>query len=325
MSKKDWIVKRSELEDIRGWLSCDRIIMSLRSSTIIIGPTQSGKTVMLLSKARQAQMEGKSYFFVVLSNALRNYIRCVAREIGLRENSIVTYYEWRHKLNMPQADIVLVDDIDTFSYMADTEDYVKILCEASRLFCFASTKEFQIEGVKHFHLYDKSKMKNNNTNLFCEYILQNKLSVESNNSFGIKPQVYKVNSNKDQLDKVFEIISNRDYKDVGILVPTKSDVEMVVNYAKERKIKIEISENLNPSSNMPKLLTYHAARGIHFEDVIMPFLKEMPQDIDLLCRTMKGCYGLLSLIYAAKRIPIWLSKIPKELYTDCDDFEIEDL
>ncbi len=293
----------------------------------MVGPTQSGKTTILLYKAKQAQMIGKSFFYVVLSRAFRNYLRrIVCRELGIQNNSIVTYYEWRHKLNKPQSDIVLVDDIDTFSYMDDSEDYINNLLGSASLSLFSSTKEIQIEGIERYQMHTPYNT-NKSLNQFCDFILPkaNPILLKSKNNCYDKPHLFCVNTIKDQIYKTFEIIEKYNCDNVGILVPTKNDIEMVATYAKERNIIIETSDTLNPFSNIPKLLTYHAARGIHFNEVIMPLLKEKAQDLELLCRTMKGCFSRLFLIYSVKNVPTWIFNIPKELYFDGDSYEIEEL
>lgn len=322
MTKKNFFIKESELEEISDYPPEWSVVWS-NKSILIVGPTQSGKTTILLHKALRAQIEGRSFFYIVLSKTFRDYLRhSICKELGIQDNSIVTYYEWRYKLNKPQSDIVLVDDIDTFLNMDDSEDYINNLLGSASLSLFSSTKEIQIEGIESYQMH--TSYTNKSLNQFCDFILPkaNPMIIKAKNNCYNKPHLFCVNTIKDQIDKTFDIIEKNNCDNVGILVPTNSDIEIISTYAKEKKIIIETSNTLNPFSNIPKLLTYHAARGIHFDEVIMPFLKEETQDLELICRTMKGCRYQLFLIYSVKKIPSWISNIPKELYSDGDSFDV---
>lgn len=314
MTKKNFIIKESELDPQQ------MIVLQSNKSRLIVGPTQSGKTTILLHKALRAQIEGRSFFYIVLSRTFRDYLGHICKELGIPDNRVVTYSEWKRKLNKLQSDIVFVDDIDTFSYMDESEDYINDLLESSSLLFFTSTKDIQIKGIESFRINNHTKT-NNSLNQICDVLLLKNPIIQINNNWK-KPHILCVSTKEKQIDKSFEIIKNSNCNNVGILVPTNSDIEIISTYAKEKKIIIETSDTLNPFSNIPKLLTYHAARGIHFDEVIMPFLKEETQDLELICRTMKGCRYQLFLIYSVKKIPSWISNIPKELYSDGDNFDV---
>jgi DNA helicase IV len=314
MTKKNFIIKVSELDQQQV------TVLSSNKSCLFVGPTQSGKTTILLRKAWCAQKEGRSFFYIVLSRTFRDYLGHICKELGIPDNRVVTYYEWKHKLNKPQSDIVFVDDIDTFSYMDESEDYINDLLESSSLLFFTSTKDIQIKGIESFRFNNHTKT-NNSLNQICDVLLLKNPIIQINNNWK-KPHILSVSTKEKQIDKSFEIIKNSNCNNVGILVPTNSDIEIISTYAKEKNIIIKTSDTLNPFSNIPKLLTYHAARGIHFDEVIMPLLKEETQDLELICRTMKGCRYQLFLIHSVKKIPSWISNIPKELYSDGDSFDV---
>lgn len=61
MTKKNFIIKESELEEIRDYPPEWSVVWS-NKSILIVGPTQSGKTTILLHKALCAQKEGRSFF-----------------------------------------------------------------------------------------------------------------------------------------------------------------------------------------------------------------------------------------------------------------------
>ena len=59
MNKKNFFIKESKLEEISDYPPEWSVVRS-NKSILMVGPTQSGKTTILLYKAKQAQMIGKS-------------------------------------------------------------------------------------------------------------------------------------------------------------------------------------------------------------------------------------------------------------------------
>ena len=99
-----------------------------------------------------------------------------------------------------------------------------------------------------------------------------------------KPLVTKYPDRKTELQGILDKIKSEDLDDVAILVPFESDVIEVFNFLKDNDIDSQVlfrTGSIAPfrtintldmaNTNMPCILTYHAAKGTEFDNVFVPF------------------------------------------------------
>ena len=133
-------------------------------------------------------------------------------------------------------------------------------------------------------------------------------------------------SKQEQINKIISIINKNKYRNVGILVSDNEMVLEIMNSFTSSKFACEFKHNagyndsrnkdtLNFKTEHPKLMTYHSAKGLQFETVIIPFYKgarntdEKKALYVAMTRTYRNLYILYedTLLYP-------LSNVPERLY-----------
>ena len=99
-----------------------------------------------------------------------------------------------------------------------------------------------------------------------------------------KPVVTKYKDRAEELQGILDKIREADLDDVAILVPTDDDLKQVYNFLKDNGIDSQVLfrtsrtvpfRTINTldmaNTDMPCILTYHAAKGTEFDNVFVPF------------------------------------------------------
>jgi DNA helicase IV len=133
-----------------------------------------------------------------------------------------------------------------------------------------------------------------------------------------KPYFLQYGTYYQQLDAIKQIITNRDFEDVGILLPKNEDVKTAATYLRSKgmtvEAKIEANMDLNWASSTPKLMTYHSAKGLQFEAVFLPGCESVrPDNINALYVAMTRTYQSLYVLYTGHLSPVF-ANIPNTLY-----------
>ena len=140
------------------------------------------------------------------------------------------------------------------------------------------------------------------------------------------PVFVKCYSRAEQIERMKDIIGKNNYRNVGILVPDNEMVyEMMkdftgIGFACEFKYNMGLNEDtykdtLDFKTETPKLMTYHSAKGLQFETVILPFYKgaksaeERKALYVAMTRTYRNVYVLYDEILSAP-----LRDVPVHLY-----------
>jgi superfamily I DNA/RNA helicase len=126
---------------------------------------------------------------------------------------------------------------------------------------------------------------------------------------------------------MIELISSKRMKNVGILVPSNERVLSLMNSFSERKFLCEFKYNagyndkrnrdtLDFTSNKPKLMTYHSAKGLQFETVILPFYEgaKDKESQKALYVAMTRTYRFLYVLYSGTTPNQPLMQVPEHLY-----------
>lgn len=354
MMKKDWMIKESELDDDQ----IKVLMATLEKSCIVSGCAGSGKSVLALIKALRVQKEfGDNYKVIVFTKALCNYMNVGRRELGLH-NDFYYYWYWKNKLNCSSADYIIVDEIQDFNKEEITEF---ITAAKKNFFFFGDTAQSLYEGLKETipvddirrDLVPKNKMVKN-FELYRNYrlpipvakvALQVGMDVDPFDATTYKsketkkPRFVKYDNRYEQLKAVHRIIQNDGgVADVAILLPHNDDVKQVygeltkmggnydIRYNDKEDWKNSI-DRLDFNSTNPKIMTYHSAKGLQFETVILPYIEDFSDenisDRKALYVAMTRTYRKLYVLYSGY-LPSPLSSIDESLYETTETENLED-
>jgi DNA helicase IV len=238
MAKRSFYVKESELDDYQVKVINKRT----DDSFIVTGCAGSGKSILALWKAKQIQNEGLgSYQFIVFTKALKQYMSDGVRQVGINANNVDYHWNWVNKQHSPSSDYIIVDEAQDFSkedilLFKDKANKALLLYgdSAQQLYKFIKNKEtismeemvditdFQMEQLVFNHRLPKKIAR------VAQYINSEGDNLENRcKNEGVEtPKLLKYNSFKAQLDATAEIIKNRGFEDVGILLRNNEGYNM---------------------------------------------------------------------------------------------------
>jgi len=376
MAKKDWMVKESELDDIQILVFQEILDKSL----IVSGCAGSGKSVLALLKAERIQTENKgSYNVIVYTRSLCSYMNAGKKDVKLSGN-FMYYEEWRYKRgpkhyangktyivylrddsgnkipNMPQADYVIVDEIQDFT----REEILEFVASAKKQFIFLGDTNQSIfnslkaynggtvavekipqivrrEKIKTFELLYNHRLPKPVAKIVHEmdgidvgpYI--DKVYTSNENA---DPRIIKFDSFEEQLDCILRLLKRNN--DIGILLPTNKSIKIVSDFLNRNGINHELKyedeedwkkniDNLDFKTDNPKLLTYHSAKGLQFGTVILPDYYNMDfRNINALYVAMTRTYRNLYILYSGI-LPKPLLSVSSNLYKTTESDQVEDI
>lgn len=350
MPKRDFYVKEEELDDYQVKIINKRT----DSSFIVKGCAGSGKSILALWKAKQIQENGNSFLFVIFTKALKQYMKDGISQIGLSANNVENYHQcfswskdgekWEGDWKKGEYDYLIVDEAQDFS----KEDIL--------LFKSKATKALLLYGDSAQQLYkfftDKTAISMDDmayiTKFPTEQLVFNhrlpktiarlaeKINNEDDDLEGRcrkdgneLPKILKYNSLNMELDAIIEIIKNRNFEDVGILLRNNDDVKNVATYLTGKGLNVEAKINekveLNFNSSNPKIMTYHSSKGLQFEAVFLPECHTSgDDDRNPLYVAVTRTYQSLYVMHSGN-LSHFFDAIPSEIYETSLTTEIADL
>lgn len=352
--KKDWMIRESELDDDQ--LSV--LQATLDKSCVVSGCAGSGKSVLALIKAQRIQNErSEDYQVIVYTKALAGYMNSGREALGLKQP--FTYHrDWVENKRCPSSEYVIVDEIQDFT----KEEVLQFISAGKRQFFFfgdtaqslyhvykGGTMELEdIRGLcaadskpKMFELYRNYRLPKPVARLVQQVGLdlppfneQTYKSVES-----AVPRLLQYSSIQEQIAAIVRIVRNAQLRDVAILLPHNKLVLSTAQKLDSLGLSVEMKynnkenwresvESLNFSSDNPKVMTYHSAKGLQFEAVFLPCLEGYNGSNEdaqkALYVAMTRTYRSLYMMYSGE-LPSVLSSIPRELYKIEEIDTIEDI
>ena len=131
---------------------------------------------------------------------------------------------------------------------------------------------------------------------------------------------------EEQFDKIMNIIKTKKYTNVGILMPNNESVLTIMKAFCDNCFQCEFKYNvgyndksnkdsLNFNSEIPKVMTYHSAKGLQFETVFLPYYKgaNSIDDRKALYVAMTRTYRNLFVLFN-EELTAPLSEVPEHLY-----------
>lgn len=334
MAKESWYINESELDDYQVKI----IRRKLSSSFIVKGCAGSGKTVLALWRAKELSEQGNNdYLIIVFTKALKQFIEDGIHTIGVDQSKVLYHWEWVNNKDKIGAEYIIVDEVQDF----DTRE----LAELQN----AAKKHFILFGDSAQQLYNdipnKGKLLSMEgiqmqtgipmTNLVINHRLPKKIArvaekvtnsmdsrdslVESCYKEGIsKPRLIECSTFEDQLEYIKDVVKAQNYTDVGILLPTNKDVKMAKNYFDKNNWGVEAkigyganSMDLDFTTENPKLMTYHSAKGLQFEAVFIPMCNT--NDRNSLYVALTRSYRDLFILYS-DHLTSLIEKIDRNLF-----------
>ena len=372
--KKDWMIIESELDEDQ-----IKVLNAVNDkSCIVSGCAGSGKSVLALIKAQRLQREkGNDYQIIVFTKALCNYMNAGRNELGLKKQ-FDYHWDWKKQKQCPSSDYVIVDEIQDFS-KDEIQDFINATYK--HFFFFGDTAQSIYEGLKEtmpvedinhtfstrakiFELYRNYRLPKSVAKV-VQYIGVNldgfDLDTYKSKETSI-PRFIRYDSLNSQIKSIARLINNGAVSDVGILVPHNEDVKRVSDMLNEYQINHELKyddkndfrksiNNLDFTTENPKVMTYHSAKGLQFGTVFLPgaeqlsvtilkkywknpgvFLEEynLSKDEKRKVSELKAFYVAMTRTYRnlyvmySGSLPFPLSEVPRELYKTTEKDVVED-
>ena len=286
MAKRSFYVKDSELDDYQVKV----INKKTDNSYIVKGCAGSGKSILALWKAKQIQEEHRgSYLYIVFTKALMQYMADGIQQVGISQRNVDYHWHWVNRAGCPGADYIIVDEAQDFSkedielFRSKARKALLLYGDsAQQLYSFIQDKEtVSMEDIQYFTKFPVEQLVFNHrlpkkVARVAQYINSESDELEERcTEEGVeKPKILKYNTIEEQYDAIISLIKNKNMEDVGILFRHNDEVEEAYEYLKKHGLTVEAKYgtfmDLNFNSDNPKLMTYHSAKGLQFENVFVP-------------------------------------------------------
>lgn len=322
----------------------DLIEMGIGKSMLVTGCAGSGKSVIAMYKAEQLAKTGASVILIAYTKSLSAFMREGLDQADLNY-SFYHHYMWREKLNKPEADYIIVDEIQDFTE-SEINEFIGAAKVAYLFFGDSAQSIYSQYGKATMNIEQISKL----TGLtpLCLYnnyrlprpiakITQTYVGVDVNpyedkvykNSENRLPHIIKYQNIDEQISAIKTIIdknANSLYSSIGILLPNNDFVVEICNKLQMQGVTVEFKYNddetgeyvdtLDFSANIPKILTYHSAKGLQFDTVVLPMYSGANDEESrkalyvAMTRTMHKLY----VLYSTPTLNPPLSEVPSMLY-----------
>lgn len=321
-----WLVPPSDLtiEQIRA------IELPTDEHKVIMGGPGSGKTIVLLHRARHLAESGsvpaERFHVFVFTNVLSTYIRSAMDVLGIPENCVSTFDDWcrqyyethisrrvpwdkvakhpdfaairegvfTHYGKSGRAnhlfDFVLVDegqdlDRECFDLLARIAGHVTVCMDHNQQIYEGGSDEGQIlialglkrRQVAFLETFRCCPYITQMASLFIpdekqrmEYLQQTKTAQTDIET----PLLYRAAGFDDEKQMLIEMVRLRVQNGdrVAVLLPFKRQVFGFAKGMREAGLDVETQDDLDFGSDTPKVITYHSAKGLTFDAVLLPRL-----------------------------------------------------
>lgn len=257
------------------------------------------------------------------------------------------------KSPLPIADYTIVDEIQDF-----TKEEIGEFISATRkyFYFFGDTAQSVFKGLKDtlpvedilYEFPEQRRQKTKEFPLYNNYRLPlpvAKLAQQIGedlppfnesvykSSIRQKPYLIEFSSIDEQVNFIVSTIKKREFKDVAILMPDNPSAKNLSSLLKG-KLNHEVKytdpdtkrfiDTLNFDTELPKLTTYHSAKGLQFEAVFTPMLPTEIRYPSTLYVAMTRTYHYLYMMYSSD-LPDLLEDVPEDYYLTTTEDNIDDL
>lgn len=289
------------------------INMSAERTTVVKGIAGSGKSLTLLKKAKQVSTFTTSYAIIVYTKSLKQFFVDELAEIGETRKHVYYFKEWQ-KSTKPNYKYMFIDECQDFN----AEEIADFREHGQYCWFFGDTHQSIMEfpnhpvqsveatarqiGVHPQDLCINHRLTIENAKV-GEHIIPNTRLSFACIKHGPKPRVIQTAS---QLDKIIELVNNG-LTDIGILVYYNDQVTKIRDYFQSKGIPVQWKTrdemDIDFKSTSPKIITWHCAKGLQFNDVFIPCcgLKEYR---DYVSYDFEPMQERISALYVATTRPL---------------------
>ncbi|WP_288315798.1 3'-5' exonuclease [uncultured Mediterranea sp.] len=317
----------------------DLIEYTTDKSMLVAGCAGSGKSVIAMHKAEQLYSDGKDVILIAYTKSLNSFMRVGKPDASFR---FYYHYQWK-KMNMPTADYIIVDEIQDFT-REEIQDFISAAKKCFLFFGDTAQSIYRQYGKQTMTIAQIARMTGLNTlQLFNNYRLPRPVAKITQNYVGVDVAEYKekVYQNKetelprfvytqtpeDEFNSITQIITSHPNKSIGILYYSNEAVLQMNKQLLDRGIQCEFKyndtdgekrnvSNLNFNTLIPKIMTYHSAKGLQFDIVVLPQYNGA-NDVEskkalyvAMTRTMHKLY----VLYSTPELLSPLKEVPSHLY-----------
>ena len=332
----DWDLDEESMDDDQ----LDLIERTLDKSMLVAGCAGSGKSVIAMHKAEQIAQQGEDVVLIAYTKSLTGFMN-VGKSIGPYR---FYYHNQWVKQGKPQADYIIVDEIQDFT-QEEIQDFIQAAKKYYMFFGDTAQSIYKqygkqtltieeiakLTGLNVLKLYNNYRLPRSVAKITQDYVGVNvdpyKEKVYQNKEKSLPYIIYK-NSIEEQVDSIKAIVGNNAGKSIGILLPSnelalkvseelrKKNVGCELKYSTDMKIDTRYVDTLDFASIMPKIMTYHSAKGLQFDIVILPMYNGASDNESrkalyvAMTRTMHKLY----VFYSTPKLAYPLSDVPTRLY-----------
>jgi hypothetical protein len=266
-------------------------VLEFDSNLIVSGPAGSGKTFLtiLLSDKILKEDPSAKIQIIVFTKSLKAFIIKGLENIGITNVVVNHLASWVY--NKKESDYMIIDEAQDLSL--DELDILKSYSK-KKIYFFGDSNQMiynnQLKGssieeiIDHFgynHIVLREILRFNTgiKDFISEsFPFVNEATVL--NKKIIKPNVLTCKDEEDEISKICDILINRSkIESIGILVFLNQTVSKLLEEFSKRNLRIDgykvySDENLSLNKGSINILTYHSAKGLDFDTIIMPFLDD---------------------------------------------------
>jgi hypothetical protein len=303
-------------------------VLESDSDLIIYGPAGSGKTFLTILLAEKLIKSNPNVIIeiIVYTKSLSKFISESLARRNIKNIHVSHIYE-----SSKYADYIILDEFQDFDIQAILKIKKRVrkgmylLGDLNQqIYTFNNKPKLDksinsILEFKEINLEETIRFNNGIHNFIADFFpLASNNNLVSNNEK--KPEIIKCLDQKKQLQLICDIIiSNSKDGDIGILMKENIEVSKILDYFRENKIhfdgyKLNNDEYLNFGKSKVNILTYHSAKGLEFDTIIMPFF-ETPTDfgIEFYYSGLTRAKENLFILYSDS-FPNFLKNIDNNLY-----------
>lgn len=262
-----------------------KVINSLTAerTAVVKGVAGSGKSCILLYKAKQVSTYSNDYAIIVYTNTLKQFFIHELDEIDPSGKHVYSFHEWCK--TKPKYKYLFIDECQDFS-AEEIDDF-----KSHGTYCWffgdseQSIMEYRFKGEAKPQPVEKTASQLGTTPK--DLCLNHRLTIE-NAKIGehIKPQTHlsfacikhgskpMLIQSENQLDTIIDLIQINQLSNVGILVYYNDSVGILKDYFLKKGIPVEykIHDNMQMDfkSTNPKIISWHCAKGLQLDDVFIP-------------------------------------------------------
>lgn len=300
-----WMISESELDIFQQQV----LNINFNNRAIIQGCAGSGKSVLALHLAKHIwDAVSKSVLVIVFTKALLNFMRGGIQELHLPENMCMLAHDWANSCPLPEADYIIVDEVQDFALRgpstwsgANNTVYnrgtIEMFhqCAHKGLLMFGDDAQMLYRyGTELLAIKDLLHIKGGlYQNLVINYRLPKKVAVAAEKIMDCEenlegrckregvntPIIMACKTRQDEISYVVDRITELDLNNAGILVHSNDDAFIVYKELSGYGLNCEVKykdgrqnvDTLDFTTSNPKIVTYHSAKGLQFDNVFIPF------------------------------------------------------